>query len=781
MATRRPWSAQAFHRPSSGPRRMDQQGVSSVVGTVLMLGVTMAVFAGLALVVLGYYSDADEQVRADLAVERSSRSLQLTHGGGEPVPLATGHLLVNRAGQEVRVPLTSFANQPGLSDGTWNVGDSLCIQGPGCLYPLGSDVRGVLLISGNSLLLEEGVRAHGSSSTGSSTGPAGQPDLTVAHLSKTPADPGAGESVTFTARVTNGGTAAAGASVLHFRIDGTTVATASLSSLAAGASVDVTSSPAWVATSGSRTLLLVADATSMVSESNEANNQATHVFTVGAGVSDPGQPFRDTNGDGLYTPGTDVLIPTAQVTDCQHSESEGLVIPSSVGSLSATSCRFTAGKNLVIAAPITTTTGNIDLEGKDVTVLPGLTLSSGANLDIVNDRGTFVGSGATFLARGTIAIGAPQGGHAGILVNLANATVSNTAAPSDAAVTIYWETGDMDGRGVLVDAKGSLTIGGTDNGHKAGNVLLSGSTLRTTAAGSDRAITFTHIAGSITATGSATQWTAKGALTVAADGGVNLSGATLSNTPAGSDSTMSLQAGTTLNLTGTQATAKGAMVLQSGGAMALANAVLSNTASGSDRDFTASSGGALSGAGLQVQTKGVLTVTAPTVDLTNAVLSNVGAGGSPAITLTSTTGALTAAGAQITGKGNLVLTAATGLTLTGAVLDNTGNGASATGAFTSNNGALSAANVQARTRGNQVWKASNAGIVLDGSTLATGGSSHLVACLATSTGQVSVGGTLTFSDSNGRLDVQRASDCGTNAYSATYITPWNASTQGKTE
>lgn len=129
------------HASRAGP----DAAVSSVVGTVLMLGITIAVFAGFSVVVIDRMADdSADQVRTLLDAETQEGRLLLRHTGGEPLSLDDGTLLLVVDGADVERPLSDVADQ--VADGAmWRIGESLCLAGPQppCLYGTGqvSDVR----------------------------------------------------------------------------------------------------------------------------------------------------------------------------------------------------------------------------------------------------------------------------------------------------------------------------------------------------------------------------------------------------------------------------------------------------------------------------------------------------------------------------------------------------------------------------------------------------------------------------------------------------------------
>ncbi|TXK84476.1 PA14 domain-containing protein [Paenibacillus sp. N3.4] len=103
------------------------------------------------------------------------------------------------------------------------------------------------------------------------------PDLTVADLSWTPANPQEGDQVTFSATVKNIGNTTIPSGVGHivdFKIDGTTVATTLpyQTALAAGATATLTANSTWTAERYQFDIQAIANASGTVGESNGLNN-----------------------------------------------------------------------------------------------------------------------------------------------------------------------------------------------------------------------------------------------------------------------------------------------------------------------------------------------------------------------------------------------------------------------------------------------------------------------------------------------------------------------------
>ncbi|HET6399516.1 MAG TPA: type IV pilin N-terminal domain-containing protein [Candidatus Thermoplasmatota archaeon] len=159
---------------------MGSEAVSSVVGTVLMLGITVTVFGAVSFVVLRHFEQDEGPARAELGYLAQDARFLLRHTGGEPLPLAQGTLLLNLNGFESRVPLSAFAGQ--LGGDTWRMGDTICVSGPvpPCHYD-DVTVRGIVLVHANTVLLTQGQRGEPHPCADDATPP-------EAHWSKDPYD-----------------------------------------------------------------------------------------------------------------------------------------------------------------------------------------------------------------------------------------------------------------------------------------------------------------------------------------------------------------------------------------------------------------------------------------------------------------------------------------------------------------------------------------------------------------------------------------------------------------
>ena len=116
-------------------------------------------------------------------------------------------------------------------------------------------------------------------------GPAGQPDL-VPVVTYNPATFAAGNTVTFSIRVNNNGTAPSNACQMTVKREGATIQTINLAAIPAGNHLD--KSYAWAAECGTPLIVIKADSNNANTESNEDNNIWSHWMACGGGPA--GQP-----------------------------------------------------------------------------------------------------------------------------------------------------------------------------------------------------------------------------------------------------------------------------------------------------------------------------------------------------------------------------------------------------------------------------------------------------------------------------------------------------------
>ncbi|MFG3028534.1 CARDB domain-containing protein [Streptomyces sp. NPDC048253] len=125
------------------------------------------------------------------------------------------------------------------------------------------------------------------------------PDLEVASITTSPANPAVGQAVSFTVAVHNRGISAAPAGSVTRVQAGSTTLNGSTGQVAPDATVNVAISGTWTATAGGATLTATADATGIVAETNENNNVLTKSLVVGRGAAVPYTEYEAE--DGRYT------------------------------------------------------------------------------------------------------------------------------------------------------------------------------------------------------------------------------------------------------------------------------------------------------------------------------------------------------------------------------------------------------------------------------------------------------------------------------------------------
>ncbi|WP_222722219.1 discoidin domain-containing protein [Actinomadura alba] len=113
------------------------------------------------------------------------------------------------------------------------------------------------------------------------------PDLQVLGITTNPANPAVGAPVSFTVTVKNRGISATGASSVTRIVVGGTTLNGTTPAIAAGATVNVAISGTWTATSGGATITATADATNVLTETNETNNGFSQAIVVGRGAAVP--------------------------------------------------------------------------------------------------------------------------------------------------------------------------------------------------------------------------------------------------------------------------------------------------------------------------------------------------------------------------------------------------------------------------------------------------------------------------------------------------------------
>ncbi|MFD4692876.1 CARDB domain-containing protein [Streptomyces sp. NPDC058463] len=113
------------------------------------------------------------------------------------------------------------------------------------------------------------------------------PDLEVLGITSSPSNPAVGAAVTFTVSVRNRGTTAVSSSTVTRLLAETTTLNGTTGAVPAGRTVTVPISGSWTAKSGGANLTATADATGVLTETNENNNVFSRAIVVGRGAAVP--------------------------------------------------------------------------------------------------------------------------------------------------------------------------------------------------------------------------------------------------------------------------------------------------------------------------------------------------------------------------------------------------------------------------------------------------------------------------------------------------------------
>ncbi|WP_406388244.1 CARDB domain-containing protein [Streptomyces sp. NBC_00887] len=113
------------------------------------------------------------------------------------------------------------------------------------------------------------------------------PDLEVLGITSSPSNPAVGAAVTFTVSVHNRGTTAVSSSTVTRLLAESTTLNGATGAVPAGGTVSVPISGSWTAKSGGANLTATADATGVLTETNENNNVFSRAIVVGRGAAVP--------------------------------------------------------------------------------------------------------------------------------------------------------------------------------------------------------------------------------------------------------------------------------------------------------------------------------------------------------------------------------------------------------------------------------------------------------------------------------------------------------------
>ena len=392
--------------------------VSDVIGTVLLLGITVAAFSVLSVAVLDQFERNPPPARIEFRVDTVGPRTSITAVWGESIEVGDTKLIYEvNAARTIR-ELSDAPLSPNLihripdSATTWDVGETIrlsCPIGETCAHP-GDTITDVSVIQtrSNTVLFssEPGV------ARGSVLNPVADLLLTVESVTdplRSPTDPlYNGGTIQAVVKIRNDGVLAIPADrtlTTRFYLDGSTTAfhtATQTGGLAPGAFFLVTTPP-FGAPTGTHSLRSAVEATASVIEAAYGNNEVIRPITVVAGVFDPGAPYEDGNNDILYNPyvPSDNLLTAATVLDGVHTApaGKGLVIPGSVGpivttnaiSFSAPSGRLVVRVGLETTNPTTSITLNgaitVNMTGTfDIVTRDALLITSAGQIDLSGVR-----------------------------------------------------------------------------------------------------------------------------------------------------------------------------------------------------------------------------------------------------------------------------------------------------------------------------------------------------------------------------------------------------------
>ncbi len=107
----------------SGREFAADEAVSNIVGTVLILAITVAAFGGLSLTVMDQVARDDGPPRTDLQIQEGSEGFLLHHRGGDSIPESALRFVVYTTAGTISCKMSQVTgNGP---TGTWTIGESL--------------------------------------------------------------------------------------------------------------------------------------------------------------------------------------------------------------------------------------------------------------------------------------------------------------------------------------------------------------------------------------------------------------------------------------------------------------------------------------------------------------------------------------------------------------------------------------------------------------------------------------------------------------------------------
>lgn len=387
------------------------------IGVVIVIALAFAFSAGTAAYVM-----QDDKPEAPLAagfhVTNREDALKVRMTDGDDLPLQKIRIIYEQTGSDTSIPGTAFETEIG---GDWNSGEAICLtgEGPACSHVTGTGtMTGFRIATDEELLYTwtgtpkagseagsgnrsttiavsdgsggstdggDGSDDDSDSSTSSSSdtdeessSTTSPPDLEATVVDVDPSIPTEGEDTRFHVRVENtGGEPVEGPATVTVSVDGETISTHSISDLGSGSSVTLQTDP-WTATSGNHTVTVEADTGGQVDEEDESNNKGSLDIVVS--THDPGHAYEDVDNNELFTPGLDLPIPDDVIhAGIYHvTEEWSLVIPPSVGPISADRINFTSGAigHVVVQVDLTSTVERIGLDAGSYIKARNLTVAA---------------------------------------------------------------------------------------------------------------------------------------------------------------------------------------------------------------------------------------------------------------------------------------------------------------------------------------------------------------------------------------------------------------------
>lgn len=471
------------------PGPLGTLAVSELVGTVLLLGITVVLFSVLSVAVLGQLSGTEPPRNVDFRVYDldDHRRVTMTAVWGQSLEISETELIyevdyVRRSTRLTEVPLASNLRHRDLgSPEAWDLGESLRLACPVveiCAHPdkrvtnisvIQSDANTVIFSS------EPGVVR------GAIVNPVPDLQITITSIQDPMRPLGEpyyynGGTFVISTIITNVGllSTPTGSDIrVQYYLDGsptpfhTFVRT---SFLAPADSFSPSPHTPLALASGTHTVRVRVEGIPSFLEARLDNNERIRSFEVEVNRFDPGGPYEDGNDDVRFNPygtGDSLIVPVAQVLDGAHTAmpGKGLVIPPSTGAITVSvSMNYAADRKLTIGVNLETTGGSITLTAGttadsdlnltgavDVKSSDTLTINAGGKIDVSGDRLDTNNENILVSTTG------------GPLLGVGTSFYVPTRGPIPDQVTVRATGGLVDLQGAVFNADGNIRI--TSNGN----------------------------------------------------------------------------------------------------------------------------------------------------------------------------------------------------------------------------------------------------------------------------------------------------------------------------